>query len=276
MQVRNARSGDRLGDGRAVELRGKHVTAETVRAAVRGESETVVIDCQSPSRWLAPLGYPENGAPALDRVIAAARSQGHHPPHERALGTAQRELQRLAVDQIDTAEARQRLADAGTAVDRIREEVATARGRLQARREMGADTADAESALTAAMKRLSEAETERIAAEQAHQTAERQARQARKLRERRLKLQDRVANRRRETRHALAAHVAEAFTEAVSSLPGDATLSTAPLGVNGDDVTAALAAVRIADLRAPIVDTTSRFASASATAAALDTPVIRT
>lgn len=266
-----------VGDGtrRAIDLRAASISADTVRAAIRGTHPSLRADCPEPTRWWTALGMPGDDTPPLDRLVAAARSRGHQPPAERALAAAQRELRGVTVERVDTEEPRRRLADAGSEVDRLREEVAAARGRLQSRREMGADTTEAEAALDDAARRLSEAETERVAAEQAHEAAQRRAREARAARERRLRLQDRVANRRRDARHALAASGDDAFAAAVDALPGEATLSLDPLAVEGDEVTAALAAARIADLRAPVIDTTGRFESATAAAAALDAPVVR-
>lgn len=264
-----------LGEGRAVDLRDEAVSATTIRAAIRDETEELTVDCPSPSRRWEALVRPDDDTDPLDRLVAAARSRGHHPPEERALAAAQRELRRLSVEPVDTEATRRRLADAGSEVERLREEVAAARGRLQSRREMDADTAAAEAALEDATKRLSAAETERVAAEQAHEAAQRRAREARETRERRLRLQDRVANRRRDARRALVSAVQEAFATAVDAVPGTASLSTAPLGVDGDEVTTALAAARVADLRAPVLDATDRFDSAAAAAAALEGPVIR-
>ena len=261
-------------EGRAVDLRNEPVSTEAVRAAIQGGTEKLTVDCPSASCWWADLAVPTDDTPPLDRVVAAARSRGHRPPVERKLAAAQRELQTLSVETVDTASTRQRLADAGREVERLREEVATARGRLQSRREMNADTADAESALADATKRLSAAETERIAAEQAHAAAQQRVREAREARERRLRLQDRVANRQRDTRHALATAVSEAFSAAVDTVPGEASLSLDPLETDGDDVTAALAAARIADLQAPVVDSTGLFDSAAIAAETLGCRVL--
>jgi hypothetical protein len=269
-------SGEEAADGdRAIDLRGAPISLDTVRAAIQRNHPTVRTEYPEPTRWWPTLGIPRDDAAPLDRLVAAARSRGQYPPAERALAAAQRELREITVERVDTDGTRRRLADAGSEVERLREEVATARGRLQSRQEMGADTAEAEAALDDAVRRLSEAETERVAAEQAHDAAQRRARETRAARERRLRLQDRVANRRRDTRHALAASVEDAFAAAVDALPGEATFSIDPLGVEGDEVTAALAAARIADLRAPVIDTTRRFESASAGAEALDAPVVR-
>lgn len=264
-----------VGEGRAVDLRGEPYSPDTVRAAVRNETTALSIDCPTPSRWWDRLGAPTDDTDPLSRIVAAALSRGHRPPAERALAAAERELQELTVESVDTESTRRRLAEAGSEVERLREEVATARGRLRSRREMDADTADAEAALEDAVRELSEAETERVAAEQAHETARKEAREARAARERRLELQDRVANRRQERRRALVAAVGDEFAAAVDAVPGRASLSTDPLGVEGDDVTAALAAVRVADIDAPVVDATDRFDSATAAADALGAPVIR-
>ncbi|MFW5938981.1 MAG: hypothetical protein ACOCQU_00860 [Halolamina sp.] len=273
--MRVAIDGTVVAAGRAVDLRAEPIPADAVESAIRDGSSVLSVDCPSPARWWPPLAAPGDDIPALDRIVTAARSRGHRPPAERALAAAQRDLQALAVESTDTATARERLAEAGAAVERLREAVATARGRLQSRRELDADTADAEAALADATRRLSEAETERVAAEQAHAAAQRRVREAREARERRLRLQDRVANRRRDLRRELATVVAEPFAGAVEELPGSATLSTDPLAVGGDEVTAALAAIRIASLDAPVLDTTARFDSAAAAAETLDAPVVR-
>jgi chromosome segregation ATPase len=264
-----------VGEGEAIDLRGADCSTEAVRTAIRSDHRSVAVDCPSPSRHWSRLVCPTDDTAPLDRLVAAARSRGHHPPVERALAATERELRELTVEEVNTAPARRRLAEAGTEVERLREAVATARGRLQSRREMDADTAEAESALADATRELSAAETERVAAEQAHDAAQRRVREAREARDRRLQLQDRLANRRRDTRRALANAVAEAFAAAVDAVPGEATLSIEPLELRGDEVTAALAAARIADLRAPVVDTTGRFDSATAAVEAFDAPVVR-
>lgn len=281
MHVVSTRAEDATGDrrvlsGHAVDLGDSGFTAKTLENAVSGKNADIIsIDCPAPSRWWGSLAVPTDDTPPLDRLVAAARSRGIRVPEERALAAAERELAALTTERVDPADTRRRLADAGQNVAELREEVATVRGRLQALRRVDGDIAAAESALADAVERLSEAETERLAAEQAHEAAERQARRARSVRERRLRLQDRVANRRRDARRALVTELVEPFTGAVPAVPGDAQLSRHPLTVEGDTVTAALAAIRLADLRAPVVDATGRFDSAAAATEALGVPVIR-
>ena len=261
--------------GIAVDLTDTDHSTETVRRAVRGETASLTIAAPPVSRWWSTLCVPTDGTPPLDRLVAAARARGVHVPEERALAAAERALRSHTVATVNLDDARERLAAAGTEVETLREQVATARGRLEARRETGADTDAAAEALTAAAARLSEAETERLAAEQAHDAARRRAREARSAREERLRLQDRVANRRRDARRALVGELVEAFALATAAVPGEASLSLDPLAVEGDPVTAALAAVRLADLQAPVVDETGRFDSAVAAAERLDALVIR-
>lgn len=268
-QARPARSGN------AVDLTAADYSAQTVRRAVEGDTEALSIDTPTPSRWWDSLGVPTDGTPPLTRLVAAARSRGIHVPEERPLATAERALSTHTVQTVDLEAARERLAAAGTQVEALREQVATARGRLEARRETGAGTDAAEEALADAAARLSEAETERLAAEQAHDAARRRAREARTARERRLRLEDRVANRRRDARRALVTEIAEVFAVATDAVPGEASLSLEPLALEGDPITASLAAVRLADLRAPVVDDTGRFDSAASAAEQLAAPVIR-
>lgn len=267
-------------------------TDSTTNVATDTDRETslVRVETAPPGRWWPKLADPTDDTPPLSRLVAAARSRGHAPPELRRLATAERELAGLSVAPVDVAERRRRVAETGAEVERLREEAATIRGRLQARRAVGADTADAEAALAETMRKLSEAETDRLDAEQAHASAERTARTARSERRRRLELQDRVANRRRDARRALVDRVAEAFEAAVERLAGDAgetrarpeadslgpaRLDRNPLGVAGDPVTAGLAAARVATLDAPVVLAGAVFPSAVIAAETLDAPVVR-
>lgn len=268
--------------GFAVDLTATEYEVQAIRRAVTTDGGELAVDAPTPSRWWTSLGVPSDGTPPLTRLVAAARSRGVRVPEERALaaaerklGAAQRAVDTHAVEATDLAAARERLATAGADVRALRERMAAARGRLEARTEAGMDTDAAEEAVRDAAARLSEAETERLAAEQAHETAQRRARDARSARERRLRLQDRVANRRRDARRTLVDELVDEFDAAVRAVPGEASLSLDPLAVDGDRVTAALAAARLADLRAPIVDDTGRFPSAAAAADRLDALVVR-
>lgn len=271
---------DRTYTGRAIAL--TDVSAAAVVRGIRreadgaGEAARIQVDCPSPGpvhdhvARLPPRSFDRRAALAV-----AARELGHTSPARSALDAARADLAKLSPPSVDIEAARRRAAETGAAEARLRERVAELRGRLQARREMGADTTAVEAQLTDAVSELSEAETERIAAEQALDRAEAAARSARDRREHRLALEDRVANLEREVRHDLATAVWDPFRSALRTVPGTATTGATPGTYDGDPVTAALAVVRLAPLEAPVVvDGLDGFDGAAAATSTLSTPVI--
>jgi chromosome segregation ATPase len=266
---------DRRYDGRVIDLTEADVPAATVVRAVDGEEGRVHVDCPPPNEAhghvarLPPETFDRRAA-----LAAAARALGHTSSSRAALEEARAELADLSPPSVDVETARRRAAETGAAEERLRERVAELRGRLQARRETGADTTAVEAQLDEAVSRLSEAETERIAAEQALERAETAAQEARDRRDRRLELEDRIANLERQRRRELAEAVWEEFRAALRAVPGDATAGASPGAYDGDRVTAALAVARLAPLEAPVVVGGDRFRDADAAAATLDAPVI--
>ncbi|MFB6120024.1 MAG: hypothetical protein ABEJ68_02775 [Halobacteriaceae archaeon] len=261
--------------GRAVDARGAEVSGAAVAAAVRDPDDGRV-RCPDPGPVHEYVGHvrPEMATPVRAAVAAAARSRGATAPEDEDAAELDADRERIDVPEADVAAARRRAATAGADVADLREEVARLRGEIEARRELDADAADAEAALADATRRLSEAETERIAAEQALERARRVARDARDARERRLALADRADNKRREARERLARDHYGAFRDAVAAVPGDADPGPTPAAYEGDSVTAALAAARLADVRAPVVLACDRFGSAAAARDCLDAPVV--
>jgi len=268
-----------------------------------------------------PLATITKRPPSLWRALAAAaRERGREHPldDERRRLRAELEAAAVAVDDAGDvsdalAAARRRAAAAGADVERLRERAATLRGRLtQARERTGADTeadtdieVDSDAAQTdvdalraefeAATRALTEAETERVAADQALADAVERSRAARDARERRLHLRDTLTNRRREIRRDLAREVYPAFVDAVAAscsnaayvLGGDSaahgTVSDESLTVrpgdgpedfDGDAVVAHAAAVRIADRAEPVVVAVDRFPSPGAAREWLRAPVV--
>lgn len=138
----------------------------------------------------------------------------------------------------------------------------------------GTALAEAEAALAETTRRLSEATTERVAAEQALRRARREAREARAVRARRLRLEDRAGNLARAARAHLAGVVHDAFARAVAAVPGAGRAGDRPGKYEGDPLVAALAVVRVADVDAPVVVACDRFPSAVAARACLDAPVV--
>lgn len=267
-------------EGRVVDLGDTDVSAASVVRAV-GEGDAppnVHVDCPPPgvvhehTSLLPPPAFDQRAA-----LADVARALGHEAPSQAALTEARAELESRSPPSVDVHAVRRRVAETGAEEDRLRERVAELRGRLQARRKLAADATAVEAQLTEAVSRLSEAETERIAAEQALDRAEATAREARDRRERRLELEDRVANLEREVRRELTATVWERFRSALRAVPGSASAGESPGTYEGDTVDAALAVARIAPLDAPVViGGLDRFAGAQAAATTLDAPVIYT
>lgn len=264
-------------EGRAVDLPAGAPDSAALARAIGGCSDAAVrIECSRPGPGHELLWRPASPQTSVRGLLAAAaRSRGENAPEQGELDAVRAEIASTTVTPVDTATRRREAAEAGQEVDRLRERVATARGELHARRETGAATADAEAALGAAIARLSEAETERIAARQKLAAAERRERANRDRRQRRLRLEDRADNLARTVRRSLAVRIHDEFAAALEAVPGEGAAGDRPSTYEGDPVTAALAACRLASLDAPVLDETGRFAAAADAAACLDVPVLR-
>jgi hypothetical protein len=263
-------------DGRAVDLAGTEAPPpDELVAAVRDEDDGRV-RCPTPGPVHEHVGLVGGRAGALARrhaMAAVARSRGHRAPNREQVETLADRLGALDPPAATLTAARERVAEAGADVTERREHVASLRGRVRALREAGEEAAAtaAGADLADAAAALSEAETERAAAEQALERARRRAREARDARERRLELEDRVANERRESRAALADAVRERVDAAVVAVPGTSATRLA----DADPVTARLALARVARLDAPVVLAARRFLDAAAAVGWLDAPVLR-
>ncbi|WP_121820206.1 DUF7856 family protein [Halostella salina] len=267
---------DGVRDGRAVDLRDSDFSPATVDRAV-GDADW--IDCADPGPVHERVSPVVAGSTVAVRaaLAAAARSRGLASPVDDELAEARAELANLNPPSVDCETARRRVAEAGEREAALAERVSELRGRVEALEtaaaEGDADAVDDER--TAAIRELSEVRTERIAAEQALRSARETARAARDARDRRLRLEDRVANRRRTAREHLAAALASEFADAVDAVPGEGRVTDPPAGFEGDPVTAALAVVRVAAVDAPVVLACDRFERPSAAAERLGAPVVR-
>lgn len=279
--------------GAVVDLRDADVTVDgaAVAAALRGEPSSCGAHCPPPTEVHEYAGYvrPGMGLATRTALAAAGRTRGLTTPYDDEIASVRDELDALTGDLATVADVPGRpgtgqpSSDADR--DRLRERVAELRGRVRALEADDRDAGDARSRLRDAARRLSELETERVAAVE---TRER-ARELRDQRERRLRLEDRVANLERDARARLVDDLREEFAAAVESLAtapsaGDATASTAdrpsvqdpfedPFAA--DPVTAALAILRLARVRAPVVLAVDRFETPAAAAEWLDAPVVR-
>lgn len=263
---------DRWVAGPVADLRGKGVEPEELLRAVRGERvDGLQIDSPSPGPAHTQVGLVASGCEFEQRaaLAAAARSRNWAAPQDRAL--ARLEASRPPPPQAtDHRALRQQVAEARERERDLREAVAAERGRLRARRSDG----EGETATTQFRERvraLSEAETERVAAEQALARAREQRRERRDHRERRLAVTDRIENRRRAARR----HLAEAFEprveRALTRVPGCEASSL----TEATPIAARLATARAASLDAPVVLAADRFDGPWAAAAWLGAPVVR-
>jgi hypothetical protein len=267
----------RLGDGErvgpAVDLVGCDVDPSTVLRAVRDPGDGRVV-CPEPGPVHDRVGLVDGShVPPLATLAAVARSLGERAQTDARIAGLRAELEEAPAPTPDVAPARERVAEARGRLEERRERVATLQGRLRAAREVGEPAAEreAEERLADGVRALSEAETERLAAEEALDRARSEARDARDARERRLELRDRIDNAEREARAELARRIRPRVDAAVVATPG----SRAARFADADPVTACLAAARVADVDAPVVLARRRFEDAERAAAWLGAPVIR-
>ena len=267
-----------LRTGRAVDCTDLDVTAGAVVDAVGGDGEAIAVDCPEPGHVHEYVGLVRPGRSVRIRsaLAAVARERGLAAPQDDELAAVREELASLAVPEADVAGARERLA----AVDedelaRLREDVAARRGAVQARLALDADVEPAREALSAAVAELSDAQMDRVAAEQTLDRARERARTARAKRRERLRLQDRAGNLQRAASEHLAGTLRGEFAAAIEAVPGEGRVPGAPTSFEGDPATAAMAVARLADLRAPVVLAGRWFASAYAAADRLGAPVVR-
>lgn len=233
--------------GRAVDVRGSGVSATRVAAAVRAREAGVV--CRRPGPLHEHVGLLAEDTEVTEAVRAAVARSWAGGEQEGELAEAARPEDPVAV--------RQDVAAALGAVEGAREAVAVARGRLRARRETGAETGAAKRALRDAARELSEAETERAAAEERLAAARERARAQRDERARALRERDR----RRNEAKRLAARAAPRIERARAAVPDCSW-------------TPALAVVRAGRVRAPVVLAGGPFERPARAAACLDAPVV--
>lgn len=233
--------------------------------------DAVVIGIQDSEQYdaLGPIGPSTESTRRL--FAAAARTRGLTAPQDQQINRLESRLESIDVPSVDVVEAKQRVTNTARNEAALRERIATLRGRLQAERESGGATDETKSELETAAATLSEVSTDRIAARQRLLETERTARKARTSREERMKLADRLANRRRDARKVLARKVRPEYDNTVERIkPLLPDTNEAPT-----DIIDHLTAVAIATVDIPIViaagatGITDEFAAASR----LETPV---
>ncbi|MFW5973814.1 MAG: hypothetical protein ACOCPZ_00335 [Natrialbaceae archaeon] len=234
--------------------------------------ERVTVDCAAVGPLHEHVGYihPEMGLRTRTALAKAGRTRGIETPYDDEIASVRADLHSLSVPAGPDPDERATLAAERATVRSLQEEVAAARGRLQVRREQGLETAAAAAELEAAIRELSEHETAAVAADERTESRT-QARERRDALERRLRLEDRIANLEREARRCLVAELREEFAATLDRVPG-ATAPDDPF--SAPPPVAALAIVRLAALDAPVVLSTDRFDSAGAAHEFLGVPVV--
>jgi len=270
------RVGDVVRCGRAITVECPVDPARLVDA-VRTEYDEdgrVAVDAPAPQPVHEHVGYvhPEMGLRTRTALARAGRTRGLTTSYDDDIAETRERLAALTVEEGTLAEHRRAAAEVVDDVDRVRERVAAARGKLDAAREHGVDAERATRELEEAVRELSEVETERAAARQRLGRARESARNRRDRRERALALEDELANLRRDARAHLCTRCWEQFAEAAAAVPGSEDPADP---FDADPVTAALAVVRVASPSAPVVLACDRFDSAAAASRWLGAPVVR-
>lgn len=277
------RVGDDRFDGPGVDLRDRAVDAARLLAAVRSSppaSPDLSVTCSDAGPLHGLVGHvgPDIDVDLPETLALAARSRGYSAPQAAALDAARDRLSTLDVTDAEADErrtARRRVAEAGAETDRLRERVATLRGRLQALRDRDDEAAEEATAdLRSAARRLSEAETAHAAAVERLDQLSRAARRGYDRREERLALEDRVGNLEREVRRSLVAAVWDDFAVAVERVPGDGSAGEGPGEFVGSSSVAALGVVAVGRFEAPVVCSLRGFPSADVAVELLDAPVV--
>jgi hypothetical protein len=274
--IERCRVGDVVRHGRAITVECA-VDPQRLRRAIRNPGpapdDRVAVVAPAPRPVHEHVGHvhPEMGVKIRTALAGAGRSRGLTTPRDDELAAIRGELASIAVDTGDTAPHRRAVAETAAETERARERVAAARGRLEAAREHGLDVTEAASELEAAVRELSEVETDGVAARQRLDRARAAARDRRETRERRFRLEDRLANVERAARAHLVARLRESYADAIDAVPGSGRVDD-PFAA--DPVTAALAVARVGALSAPVLLDCDRFGSGARASEFLDAPVI--
>jgi hypothetical protein len=286
----------RIGD---VVRRGRLITVEqsvdpaAVVAAIRdadsGSEEPIAETAGDPERRIAVTAAPpqavhehvgylrrDMGLQIRTALARAARSRGLTTPYDEDIQETRDALDSVTGESDPVEPYRRKLAATKAETAQLRERVAAARGRLQAKRDDDCDTEAAVADLEAAIRRLSEVETSVVATRQQLDRARTNARERRDRRERKRKLEDRVANLERDARSHLVERLREEYETALSRIPEHTDIASVP----GDPfaaapLPAALAIARVADLSAPLVLACDCFTSPDEASKWLDTPIVQ-
>lgn len=235
-----------------------------IRAGCPSRPDAPAVHAPAPGRVHAHVSRLASDTTIRTRpaLAAVASDRGIETPYDDDLVDSIRSLRALPpapVDDRELREARRQAAETGAETERLRERVATVRGRLAALRDAPSSDAEAltaaEASLSETTRRLSEVATERVAAAQRLSLLEERARTARDRRDARLRLEDRIGNLERMIREARVDAVADGFRDARHALVSQIRDADGGIDVSetSSDLVDALAVTRIAPVRAPVV-----------------------
>lgn len=209
---------------------------------------------------------PGLSIPRQAALVAVARSLNITTSVDGSIRETEAELRSLSESVPSRAELRRRVAETAADLETKRERVATLRGQFRATND---DSVEAE--YRNAIRSLSEAETEHDAAMEALAAARDRSRTARDVRDRRLRLEDRIKNLERTAQSELASAVSERVDTALSALP-----ERDPPSFDGaDPISAALALARVGRIETPIALACRRFPDRDSAERWLAAPVYR-
>lgn len=242
------------------------------------EKLSIYAPAPTPVREYVGVLSPNPHIKRRDALIAIGQLRGIKTPYDSSFRNVQSAIDQLELPSVpDIASARKRVAAAGADVERLRERIAMLRGRMAVYREIDATTEVAETEVTLknAIRTLSEASTEEVAATQRLAQLMDAARIARDSKERRLSLIDRRQNVERRIRAAVFDTMKTEFDH-IRQTPWIIE------GINTDDdhtsaLGDAIAIVSLAPLRAPLIvaeSVATAFGGASTLAINLDATMI--
>lgn len=253
--------------GPAIDARNLDVDPRRLLAEIE-TADSRVISCPRPGPVFEHVGYvgPTTTIPRRSAITAAARSRGRTSSVDEEIRECRDALAAIDVPTADVPSALAAVAEAGDTVDSLRDRVARLGGVVAASETDPERVASAQASLRDAAAELAEAETAHHAARQELARERDRQRAANDARERRLALEDRLANLQRAARRELAEREADRIRRALDAVPDWPGAS--------EDARLALAIARTAAVRAPVVVDSGPFRTPGQARACLAAPVV--
>lgn len=252
--------------GAAIDARILELSADEILHEIHDPTSDIVA-CPRPGPVHEGIGViaPETTVTRRRVLATVARSRGMTSSQDEEIRRIEESLAAIDPPMADIPGALDAVADARRDVDGLRDRVARLGGRVAAEPDPESES-DAQAELRATAGRLAEAETAHHAATQELARERDRQREANDARERRLRLQDRLENRRRDAHEELASGESERVRRAQEGLPEWPGAT--------DDARLALAAVRVGQIQAPVVISGGPFRTPMQARAALAAPVV--